>query len=145
MTLLQQIKTDQLKCRRAHITYQAETLTTLYSEAAMIGKDDGNRETTDVEVIAIAKKFIKNIDETLKVCPADRTHGLMAERKLIEMYLPQQLSEDELKALISDIVEAKSLNLPKDMGQVMKALSEAFTGQYDGKTASILVRNYKKD
>ena len=140
MTLLQQIKKDQLKCRRAHVTHQAETLTTLYSEAAMIGKDDGNRETTDAEVVAVAKKFIKNIDETLKVCTADRKHGLMAERRLIEIYLPQQLSEGELKALIRDIVEAKSLNLPKDMGMVMKHLKEHYNGQYDGKTASDIIR-----
>ena len=143
MTLLQQIKKDQVKCRKAHIKKDAETLTTLYSEAAMIGKNDGNRETTDAEVVQVAKKFIKNIDETLKVCPADKRLGIVAERKLISTYLPKQLTEDELKVIISLIVEENGLNLPKDMGQVMKALSEGFSGQYDGKTASDIVRSIK--
>ena len=140
MTLLQQIKADQLICRRAGVTADKDTLTTLYSEAAMIGKDDGNRETTDKEVVEVVIKFIKNINDTLKVCPANKRLRLKAEKELISRYLPQQLSEDELKALIRGLVEAKSLNLPKDMGIVMKHLKEHYSGQYDGKTASDIVR-----
>ena len=64
MSLIQDIKSASLVARKARETKKAESLITLYSEASMIGKNDGNRESTDAETIAVIKKFIKNIDET---------------------------------------------------------------------------------
>jgi hypothetical protein len=61
MSLIQTIKADQVQARKAR-SASASILTTLIGEAEMIGKNAGDRESTDEEVIAIIKKFIKNLD-----------------------------------------------------------------------------------
>jgi len=61
MTLMEQIKTAQVTARKTG-AQEASLLTTLLGEAAMVGKN-ANRETTDQEVVAVVKKFVKNIDE----------------------------------------------------------------------------------
>jgi uncharacterized protein YqeY len=108
----------------------------------MVGKNDGNRETTDAEVVAVIKKFIKNIDETLKSLPETDPRFLAAvmERDVLGYYLPKQLSEEDLRAAIGEIITSKNLSTPKDMGIVMKELKADFDGQFDGKVASQLAR-----
>jgi len=137
VTLLQQIKKDQLRVRKAKQAIPASLLTTLLGEASMIGKNDGNRESTDAEVISVIKKFIKNIDESLKVKP-DKV--LVLEKLLLEGYLPTQLTGDTLVDVVQKIVLDNQLTSPRDMGAVMKIMKESCAGQYDGKEVSTIVK-----
>ncbi len=95
----------------------------------MIGKNDGNRLTTDGEVVAVVKKFIKNLDET--ILAIESRGGLatpqIAERAFLSTFLPQQLTEADLR----EIAESYS-SLP----EFMKRLKDSYPGQYDGKLAS---------
>ena len=141
MSLLQKIRDDQLVARKARDTDTAASLTTLLSEAARVGLDDGKRESTDAEVVAVAKKFIKNIDETLKAVNDEGRADIEAERALYSEYLPSQMDDVQLTVAIMSIVDAmdgeKSMKM---MGPVMKVLKELHDGEYDGKTASGLVK-----
>ena len=141
MDLLDKIRADQIQARKNRNTTAAQVLTTLLGEAAAVGKTAGNRKTTDSEVVAIVKKFLKNYDETLSVVTnsidIERIHY---EKEIVSVYLPKQMSEEELKTAIVDIVEELGVNSPKQMGQVMGAIKSKFEGQYDGKLASSIVR-----
>ena len=64
MSLIEKIKSDHLAYRKLRDTTATTFLSTLIGEAEMIGKSGGNREVTNQEVIALVKKFIKNINET---------------------------------------------------------------------------------
>ena len=66
MSLIIEIKSAQLAARKARDSFTASSLTTLIGEAEMVGKNAG-REVTDAEVVAVLKKFVKNIDETTTV------------------------------------------------------------------------------
>ena len=146
--LIRQIKLDSLKARKARKNDgKATLLSTLFSEASMVGKNDGNRESTDVEVIQIIKKFIKGLDETISLL-SDR-HGKNAYEYtdehiqaigILRKYLPKQLSNSELKVEISKIMVEQDITDIKKMGLVMKTLKENHEGQFDGKIASKLVR-----
>ena len=138
MTLLEQIKADQLQARIAADKAKASILTTLIGEAEMVGKNDGNRDTTDQEVIATIKKFIKNIDETIAV--AGSTDTLVAEKDALQVYLPRQLTEPELRVTIGNIIVTQGLSGPKAMGQLMGELKKNHAGSYDGALASRLVK-----
>lgn len=138
MTLLEQIKTDQLQARIAADKAKASILTTLIGEAEMVGKNDGNRDTTDQEVIATIKKFIKNIDETIAV--AGSTETLVAEKDALQVYLPRQLTEPELRVTIGNIIVTQGLSGAKAMGQLMSELKKNHAGSYDGALASRLVK-----
>ncbi len=141
MTILDSVKKAQLQARKDKRAEDAATLTTLIGEAEMIGKNDGNRVSTDAEVVAVIKKFVKNIDETLNVVSkdstkVDRVEALGKEKALLSTFLPKQLSEDELRTILADFIAALPEKNPKAMGKVLGSLKEAFAGQYDGALAS---------
>lgn len=144
MSLLQQIKNDQLTARKNREVLKASLLTTLIGEAANIGKNDGNRETTDAEVVAVVKKFVKGLDEMITVAitytDKDKAEQSIAEKAILQVYLPQQMSEAQLTAVIAEIKAEVGATNAKDMGKVMAALKAKFEGQYDGKQASQLIK-----
>jgi uncharacterized protein YqeY len=71
---------------------------------------------------------------------SDQADAEEAEAKLIEGYLPAQLSDDELDELVAAAVEESGASEPKDMGNVMKALMPKLGGKADGKRVSEAVR-----
>lgn len=108
MSLLQKIRQDKVNYLKAKNREAFSTLGTLEGDARLIGMNDGNRETTDAEVIATIIKFIKGIDETIKLQPSEK---LEAEKILLSSYLPKQLSEDELNKIISEKIQSLEDNL----------------------------------
>lgn len=134
MSLMSAIKEKQLNARKSGATVEARLLTTLLGEASAVGKNDGNRESTDAEVVAVVKKFIKNIKETIAAqaaagMPADAY--LAEELSILEEFLPKQLSELELSAISDNF---------KTMPEFMKFLKDNHAGCYDGKMASMIAK-----
>jgi uncharacterized protein YqeY len=144
--LLDTINQDRNEARKMKYTQTATLLTTLYSEAQMVGKNDGNRETTDAEVVAVIKKFLKNLDETMSNLPESdpRFDAAKIEHDTLVHYLPAQLTEQELRDVIEDLIQTNDVQSMKDMGFVMTELKAEYDGQYDGKTASQIVRELLK-
>jgi len=141
--LINQIKSDALIARKARQTDTATLLTTLYSEASMIGKNLGNRESTDQEVLQVIEKFIKNANEiqTILLKNNKDTSNVISEIKVLSKYLPQKMSRDELENIVRDIIEAlKDINSEVQIGKVMSVLKNSYGGIYDGKIASEIVR-----
>jgi hypothetical protein len=139
MALLDTIKSKSLTARKAGAAGRADALllSTLLGEIETLAKA-GRGEITDAVVVTIVKKFVKNIDETTAhVADEDRLAALMAERELLSSFLPKQLDEQELGALIELIVEG--LEKP-NVGDVMRALKVSHAGQYDGALASKLLK-----
>lgn len=134
MTLIQQIKDKQIAARKSGDSL-ASLYTTLLGEASIIGKNAGNRETTDVEVVAVVKKFIKNIDETVQALTSrgQDAYVYMQEKRALEAFLPSQLGEDQLR----DIAASRA----SDMPSFMKFLKENHAGRYDGKMASSVAKS----
>ena len=145
MKLLDQIRKDQLTARKNRESDRASLLTTLIGEAVMIGKNDGNRETTDAEVVSLIKKFIKNTEETY-FAMADReatqkiVDKLQFEKQILESYLPKQLSEEEIRKIVTESMSYLSSAGSHLVGHLMRLLKEQYPGQYDGKLASKVVK-----
>jgi uncharacterized protein YqeY len=129
--LMNVIKTQQLAARKTGAK-EASLLTTLLGEAAMVGKNAG-RETTDAEVVAVVKKIIKNIDETVAALTArgQNADEFIQERKVLEQFLPLQLTK-----LALEYIALKHSSMP----EFMKFLKENHAGQYDGKVASAVAK-----
>lgn len=143
MSLLSEIKKDQLQSRKDKNAVVTAILTTLIGEASMAGKNDGNRESTDLEVVVVIKKFIKNINE-LASAVGEGNHGYIdaiAERQILESYLPSQLSEDEISDIALKQISYLEEASPKSMGKIMSYLKTNYAGQYDGKLASKIVKD----
>jgi len=142
MSLLSEIKKDQLQSRKDKNTAVISILTTLIGEAAMAGKNDGNRESTDLEVVVVIKKFIKNGNE-LATAVGDGNAGYleaMTEIAILESYLPSQLSVDEISDIVSKQISTLEEVSPKSMGKIMSHLKNNYAGKYDGRLASKIVK-----
>ena len=140
MSLINQIKADQLQARKDKDKALASCLTTLYSEAANIGLNDGKRETSDLEVVAVAKKFIKNLDEVIANVDKDAAILFEFEKDVYSRYLPQQLTEAEITDIAAGVIATIDEPSMRSLGLVMKELNQKHAGKFDGKTASSLVR-----
>jgi len=119
---------DKTKCGLALV------LTTLYAEAARVGKDRGNRNSTDEEVIAVIKKNIAGAEECLKV--AQHKEKYEFEIEVLSTLLPKQLTEEELKAKVNELITEDVKNL----GLIMKHFKEKYAGLYDGNKLSGIVK-----
>jgi len=146
MMLINQIKQRQIQARKSKEgDVVINLLTTLYSEATMAGKNANiPHETTDNEVIAVVKKFIKTTNECQTI--ANERHDinwlnkLDIEETLLKSFLPPQLTEEELTGAILGIMSKHGLTGIKSTGMIMKTLKEQYDGLYDGKMASELVK-----
>lgn len=141
--LMTTLKDRLLAARRARLTAEIAPLTTLIGEAEAVGKNAGNRATTDEEVVAVIRKFIKGVEQSLEVAPPDRVDALNAELGLYAEFLPRQYSEKALRQVITDLIMdrviAHGQQKPK-LGTIMADLKAAHGGRYDGALAARLIK-----
>ncbi len=104
----------------------------------------GKPETTPEEILALLQKMIKQRQESIAIYDAngrpELAAGERAEVEVINAYLPKQMSEDEVKAVIAAAVTESGAASVKDMGKVIAILRAKFAGQMDFAKASGLVK-----
>jgi uncharacterized protein len=141
MSLLAQLKKDSLIARKAADSVRATLLSTLIGEAEMVGKNAGNRESSDDEVLQTIRKFLKNNQEALGVIKdADRRATLETESAILSAYLPPLATEAEVRAFIAATVDTLADRSPKQMGVVMGALKAKYGTGFDAKLANAWVK-----
>ena len=138
ITLMDTLRADYLAYRKDRKEVEIGLLSALIGEAERIGKDNGNRETTDAEAIQVIKKFLANGREVLGLVHSDELRNqALKENAILESYLPAQMDESGLRAAVSAFLEASP---DAKIGDVMGHLKANFGGTYDGKLASQVVR-----
>lgn len=137
--LISTLQKDLLTARKAREPIATGLLTALVGEAAMVGKNAGNRTSTDEEVLAVVRKFIKNAEETATRLDKMGTDSsvIRKEIEILTNYLPVQKTPDELRLIIKNIIAGSS---SANMGVIMKELKDGWAGQYDAKLASGIVK-----
>ena len=102
------------------------------------------RVLTDAEIITVLSREAKKRREAAEAFAdagrADRATAELEEGKVIAKYLPEQLSEDDLKKLIADAIAETGATGPSGMGQVMKLIQPKIAGKADGGLVSTLVK-----
>jgi len=143
MSLKEQLTTAMKDAMRAKQSERLGTLRMLLS--AIKNKEIEKREEVDdAVVIDVLSSFVKQRREAADVYRKnDRSD--MADTEEIELaiaqeFLPAQLSEEEVRSLVDEVVAELAAESMKDMGQVMKVLTEKTKGRADGKLVSNLVR-----
>ncbi len=87
-----------------------------------------------------AKKRREAIEEMDRAGRTELADQERYELGVIEMYLPEQLSRDDIEALAREAIQEVGATTPKDMGQVMRVLMPRLKGQADGKLVNVIVR-----
>ena len=107
---------------------------------------DSRKELSDEDVITILTKMVKqrrdSVEQYTKAGRNDLADQETAEIAIIDEYLPEQLSEEEIKAIVSRIIKETGATTMKDMGRVMGMASKELAGKADNKTISGLVRHF---
>lgn len=140
--MIQELKKIMMKAKIEKDLLKSNLLSTLVAEAVMVGKNDGNRETTEAETLNIIKKFLKNVNENIKLMDElgkDKS-DVLKEKEILESLLPKQLSPESLEKVVDEIVAKLPERSPKMMGAVMAELKKTHDGQFDGKMASEIVK-----
>ena len=143
MSLKEQLTSAMKEAMKAKQSERLGTLRMLIS--AIKNKEIEKRdELDDAAVIDVLSSFVKQRREAADVYrnndKPDMAETEEREMLIAQEFLPAQLSEDEVKALVDEVVAELGAESMKDMGPVMKVLTEKTKGRADGKIVSNLVR-----
>lgn len=143
MSLKEQLTAAMKEAMKARQSERLGTLRMLIS--AIKNKEIEKRDDLDdAAVIDVLSSFVKQRREAADVYRKNDKPDMAdaEERELViaQEFLPEQLSEDEVRALVDTVVAELGAESMKDMGRVMKVLTEKTKGQADGKVVSNLVR-----
>ncbi len=143
MSLKAQITEDMKTAMRAKDSVRLGTIRLL--QAAMKQKEVDERvELDDAMVIAIVDKLIKQRKDSVTAYLTAQRQDLAdiesAEMKVLEVYLPQRLSADEITAAVKAIVAEVGAAGPGDMGKVMGAVKAQLAGKADMGLVSAAVK-----
>jgi uncharacterized protein YqeY len=103
---------------------------------------------SDADILTVLAKMVKQRRDSIEQFTAGGRQDLAdkeaAEIKVIEVYMPKQMSEADAKAAISALIKETGAAGPKDMGKVMGALKAKYAGQMDFGKASALTKELLK-
>lgn len=145
MSLKEQIESD---IKKAMLARQKDELKALRAVKSMIllsetekGSSGELSEDAENKMLMKAVKQRKDSAQIYKDQGRDDLYAVeMEEVAVIERYLPQQLSIEEVTEVVKGVIAQVGATGPQDMGKVMGAATKALAGQSDGKTISGIVK-----
>ncbi|MEM1322561.1 MAG: GatB/YqeY domain-containing protein [Bacteroidota bacterium] len=144
MTLEERINSDLKTAMKAKDQAALRGIRAIKS-AILLAKTDGSGKELNAELeIKMLQKLVKQRKDSLDIYEKQNREDLATKEReeieVIERYLPEQLGEEELKGIISKIIEQTGATSMRDMGKVMGMASKQLAGKADGKTISGVVK-----
>lgn len=145
MKLEEKIMSEMKSAMKAKDKIALEALRAIKS-AILMAKTDGSGDELDESTeIALLQKQIKMRKDAAEQFESQNRKE-MAENELkqaevIERFLPEQMSDDEIKSAVIAIIQEVGAESMKDMGKVMNLANEKMAGKADGKTIANMVKN----
>lgn len=145
MDLFEQISNDIKEAMKAKDKVRLETLRNIKKVFLEAKTAPGANDTlTDDMAVKIMQKLVKQGKDSAAVYEgqgrADLAEGEMAQVRIIETYLPKQLSAEELEAKLKEIIARVGATSGKDMGKVMSVASKELAGLAEGRAISAKVK-----
>ena len=138
-----QLKNDLYAAMRANDTLRKRVIRLLMSSIQLAEVAKGAK-LDDGEFIAQVQKEIKTKNDTIVDAEKANRPEMVAEQKeeikVLEGYLPKQLSEAELVQLAEEVIQETGATSPKDMGKVLKVLLPKLAGRATNQEASRVVK-----
>lgn len=142
MSIEKQAYADMVSAMKANDVLKRETLRLLMSE---IKKEriDSRKELTDEDVMKIIKSGIKKRQDSIELFKQGKREDLVektqSEIKILEIYLPKQMPQEELEKIITELIVKLGAISPKDTGRIMKEVMSNYGSQVDGKIVQQIV------
>ena len=143
MTLLEQINNDMISYMKNKDSFSLGVVR-MVKGAIQLEKINKKRDLTDEEVVAVIAKQIKmrndSITEFSKATRTDLVEQYQNEITLLEGYMPEQLSIEEIKKIIDEAFTKVNPTSSKDMGLIMKEVSPKLKGKADMSNVSTIIK-----
>lgn len=145
MTLFDQVSRDIITAMKAKDKVALDALRNIKKVFIEAKTAPGAGDTLeDAAALKILQKLAKQGTDSAALFTANGRQDLadaeLAQVKVIEAYLPKQLSPEEIEPVVKDIIAQTGASSIKDMGRVMGMASKQLAGKADGKTISEIVK-----
>ncbi len=145
MSLQQELMVKIKEAMKSKDKVALESLRAIKSEILLAQTKGGTSDgLTQDDEIKLLQKLVKQRKDSASIYKEQGREDLaepeLAQVKIIAQFLPEQLSENELKEIISKIMETVGATSMKDMGKVMGMASKQLAGKADGKAISTVVK-----
>ena len=143
MSLKEQIKSDVKDAMRAKEVVKRDTLRNIQASIKQIEVDE-RRDVTDADVEAILVKYLKQREDA-KTQFGDAGRDDLVEKEnaeiaIVQAYLPEPLSDDELETILKEVIASVGAESMKDMGKVMGGAKAAVGSRADGGRINVMVK-----
>ncbi len=138
MTLTDTVRGDLAVAMKAGERDRVAALRMVLSELQKAAKDGEGDELTVLR--RERKRRLEAADAFRGGGRPEMAEAELAEARMIEAYLPADLSDEELRSIVAEAVAQTGAGSPKDLGQVMKAAMAQVAGRADGRRVSTLAR-----
>ena len=144
MSFIEKIKSEMYGAMKSGEKLKTATLRTLLAKLKDKQISQGG-DFSEKDGMTVIKMLVKQRKESIDLYEkANRSELAESEKKeltVLEAYLPQMLSDDEIKDLVNSVIEETGASGLGDIGKVMPVVMQRGAGKVDGKTANILLRD----
>ena len=151
MTILDNVNkalSDSMKSKESERVLTLRSIISAKKDKEIEKRTQDKKDITDEDMIAIINKMLKQRKESVemysKANRADLVEKENSEIKILEEFLPQQLSEDEVTKVCDEAIASTGAESLKDMGKVMNKLKEEYLGKMDFSLAGKLLKEKLK-
>lgn len=146
MALEQEVMQKMKEAMKAKDSVALASLRSIKSEILKAKTASSSKEDmSEADELKLVQKLVKQRKDSAQTYKEQNRDDLaeaeLAEAKIIEQFLPAQLSEEEIDREVKSIIEETGTNSMKDMGKVMGLASQRLAGKADGKTISKIVKD----
>ena len=139
MTLTERINNDIKTAMKERNKEKLEALRSIKS-ALLLAATEKNADSSEAAETKMLQKLVKQRKEAAEIYTSqgrtEQAEEEMAQAAVIEQYLPEQMSEDELRKEIEQIISQTGASSPSDLGKVMGMASKKLAGKAEGKEIS---------
>ncbi len=145
MSLEQKVMNDLKTAMLAKDEKSVRSLRAIKAAIILAKTSEGaNGEVSETEEVKLLQKLLKQRKDSLEIFTTQNRPDLalkeQEEISVIEKFLPQQMSPEDLRAAIAKIIADTGAVSPADMGKVMGAATKQLAGKIDGKSVSTMVK-----
>jgi len=141
--LKERLKNDLKEAMKSKDNFKRDVVRFLMSAIKQVEVDE-RRELSDEDIQKIIQKSVKQREDAANQYKEGGREDLyekeLKEAEILKSYLPKQLSDEELKAIIKETIKEVGASSMKDMGKVMGAVIKKTVGKADGKRINAIVK-----
>jgi len=144
MSLSDQINEDIKSAMKEKNKPKLEALRAIKSQLILASTEKGAGESTEAAEVKMLQKLVKQRRDAADIYTKEQRNDLAAEEleqvTIIEEYLPEQMTEQQIRSEVDAIVKATGASSMQDMGKVMGQANSKMAGKADGKIIAQLVK-----